>query len=200
MRIIAGAFRGRILKTVDGPGYRPAMSRVREAIFSMLASRLPSWSTCSVLDLFAGSGSLAFEAASRGADQITLVEHAASAVRCLRGNADALGLSEPSCRILAGDVARILRTPPWHPFHVVFIDPPYGKNLLPATLTSLLRYGWVSDAAFICAEIERTLRYDAASAHPSLECLADRPFGQTRVLLWQVKNSVSPFIPVPSIR
>ena len=60
MRIIAGEFRGRKLKTVVGPGYRPATGRVREALFSMLEAKGLLWPECSVLDLFAGSGSLAF--------------------------------------------------------------------------------------------------------------------------------------------
>ena len=65
MRIIAGALGGRNLKTVEGPGYRPATAKVREAIFSMLSSRGVVWSGLRVLDLFAGSGSLSFDALSR---------------------------------------------------------------------------------------------------------------------------------------
>lgn len=69
MRIIAGTLRSRRLKTVEGEGYRPAMGKVRESLFSMLSSRLGSFEGLDVLDLFAGSGSLAFEALSRGASR-----------------------------------------------------------------------------------------------------------------------------------
>ena len=86
MRIISGRLGGRTLKTVEGEGYRPAMSKTREALFSMLAARGLVWSTARVLDLFAGSGSLAFEAISRGAPHALLVENSVQAMRCLQAN------------------------------------------------------------------------------------------------------------------
>ena len=67
MRIISGRLGGRRIKTVEGEGYRPAMGKTRESLFSMLTSRGVVWEGARVLDLFAGSGSLAFEAVSRGA-------------------------------------------------------------------------------------------------------------------------------------
>ena len=190
MRIVAGAFRGRVLKTVEGPGYRPAMSRVREALFSMLESRGVVWSGCTALDLFAGSGSLAFEGLSRGATSALLVENAAQAVKCLRSNAQLLGLDEGRCRILQEEVGKVLGKRPHTPFDVVFIDPPYGKNLLPPTLTALLRNGWVREDGLVSAEVESALPYDAEHAHPQLELLTERHFGQTRVLIWQVQQPV----------
>ena len=84
MLIIAGGLGGRVLKTVEGEGYRPAMGRTREALFSMLTARGLVWREARVLDLFAGSGSLAFEALSRGAPNALLVENAAPAMRCLQ--------------------------------------------------------------------------------------------------------------------
>lgn len=71
MKIIAGALKGRTLKTVTGPGYRPAMGKVRESLFSLLEARGVVWAESIILDLFAGSGSLAFEAISRGAKRPT---------------------------------------------------------------------------------------------------------------------------------
>ena len=67
MRIISGSCRGRVLQTVTGPGYRPAMGKVRESLFSMLEARGVVWGAVRFLDVFAGSGSLGFEALSRGA-------------------------------------------------------------------------------------------------------------------------------------
>lgn len=188
MRIVAGAFRGRILKTVEGPGYRPAMSRVREALFSMLESRGVVWSASTALDLFAGSGSLAFEALSRGAQSALLVEYAAQAVKCLRANAQTLGLDEGRCRIVQDEVAKVLGKRPHSPFDVIFIDPPYGKNLLPPTLNTLLRNGWVREGGIVTAEVESSIAYKAEDAHPQLELLTERSFGQTRVLLWTVQH------------
>ncbi len=186
MRIISGSFRGRILKTVEGPGYRPAMSRVREALFSMLESRGVVWSTVSALDLFAGSGSLAFECLSRGAQKAVLVENSAQAVKCLQQNAKTLGLTDAVCPIRQEDVLKVLGKRSREQYDVVFIDPPYGKKLLAPTLQALMRHDWVQEGSIITAEIESSLDFDAETAHPQLEVLTERNFGQTRVILWQV--------------
>ena len=191
MRIIAGELRGRTLRSVDGPGYRPATGRVREALFSMLESRGIAWPQCSVLDLFAGSGSLAFEAASRGARRVCLVENAPRAVQCLARNAAELGLAAPRCRILREDVLRLLarrtrrgQTAPEERFDVVFMDPPYGMNLAPAALQALVRGQWLAPDAFVVAEVETRARIDE-TAPEGLARVGAREYGQTRILLWQ---------------
>ena len=91
MRIISGTLGSRRLLTVEGEGYRPAMGKVRESLFSILSHRL-NWQGLRVLDLYAGSGSLAFEALSRGAAAAWLVELAAPACRCIKANIRNLGL------------------------------------------------------------------------------------------------------------
>ena len=108
MRIIAGTLRSRRLKTVEGEGYRPAMGKVRETLFSMLSSRLGSFEGLDVLDLFAGSGSLAFEALSRGASRAWFVETAQNAVRCLSDNIEELGLTDRAF-IVKADVLKVVR-------------------------------------------------------------------------------------------
>ncbi len=190
MRIISGNFRGRVLKTVEGPGYRPAMSRVREALFSMLQSRDVVWSESIVLDLFAGSGSLAFECLSRGAIRATLVENSASAVQCLQKNSDMLALDAARCNIVKNDVIKALNIRPNQAYDVVFIDPPYGKNLLNPTLSRLVRNHWVHEDSIIIAEVECSTKLVPAEAHKDLEVLTERTFGQTRVILWKVEKSV----------
>ena len=191
MRIIAGELRGRTLRSVEDPGCRPATGRVREAVFSMLEARGLVWPECSVLDLFAGSGSLAFEAASRGARRICLVENSSRVVRCLEQNAADLGLAAPRCRILREDVLRLLarrnrrgQAEPEERFDVVFMDPPYGMNLVPVALQALVRGQWLAPAAFVLAEVETHARIDEA-AREGLACVCDREYGQTRILIWQ---------------
>jgi len=193
MRIIAGELRGRTLKTVEGPGYRPATGRVREALFSMLEARGLAWSECSVLDLFAGSGSLAFESASRGARRICLVENSQCAVRCLERNAAAFGLLPPRCRILREDALHLLarrdrreQTAPGERFDVVFMDPPYGLNLVPAALQALVRGQWLAPEAFVAAEVEAQARIGEAASE-GLACVGNRAYGQTRIVLWQAQ-------------
>ena len=138
MRIISGRLGGRRIKTVEGEGYRPAMGKTRESLFSMLTSRGVVWEGARVLDLFAGSGSLAFEAVSRGAELAVLVENSAVAARCLADNIRQLGV-EDCVRLIRDDVRKTLNNTPMGCFDLVFLDPPYRKNLLNATLQGLLK-------------------------------------------------------------
>ena len=150
MRIISGRLGGRRIKTVEGEGYRPAMGKTRESLFSMLTSRGVVWEGGRVLDLFAGSGSLAFEAVSRGAELAVLVENSAVAARCLADNIRQLGV-EDCVRLIRDDVRKTLNNTPMGCFDLVFLDPPYRKNLLNATLQGLLKRNWLAPGALICA-------------------------------------------------
>ncbi len=157
MRIIAGALGGRNLKTVEGPGYRPATAKVREAIFSMLSSRGVVWSGLRVLDLFAGSGSLSFEALSRGAQEVCLVEREPKVVQCLNQNVEALDVSD-RCRVAESDVTAFSAGRAYQPYDVIFADPPYGENRLVPTLKAIMKGGWLAPDGYLLAEIEGLLR------------------------------------------
>ncbi|WP_297218515.1 16S rRNA (guanine(966)-N(2))-methyltransferase RsmD [uncultured Desulfovibrio sp.] len=180
MRIIAGTLGGRRLRTVEGEGYRPAMGKTREALFSMLLSRGLDWDGLRVLDLFAGSGSLAFECLSRGAAEALLVENALPAVKCLLRNIEDLGLTDRA-HLVRDDVRKVLLRPPHYPYGLVFLDPPYRKNLCNMALTGLVERGWLASGAMVCAEVELGA---PVSAPPQLELLTERTFGQTRIILW----------------
>lgn len=186
MKIISGAYRGRSLKTTTGPGFRPAMGKVREALFSMLEARGVEWTQARVLDLFAGSGSLGFEALSRGAAEVCFVESAPYAVKVIAANAKLLGVEEGRCSVRQEEVAKVLAVRARSPYNVVFIDPPYRMDVLAHTLASLLKQAWVKPGAVVNAEVEGRLPFDAEKTHPDLELLADRSYGQTRVILWEV--------------
>lgn len=180
MRIISGRLGGRTLKTVEGEGYRPAMSKTREALFSMLAARGLVWSTARVLDLFAGSGSLAFEAISRGAPHALLVENSVQAMRCLQANVETLGV-QAETGLIKDDVLKVLRRPPQQPYNLIFMDPPYRKKLAEPALRLLAAHRWLTPGAFVTAEIEK----EASFAVPSGFTLeTDRLLGQTRVCIW----------------
>lgn len=120
-RIIAGELGGRRLALPDDPRVRPTADRVREAWMSILGPRL---SGSSVLDLFAGSGALGFEALSRGAAQATMVDLNPAAVSAIRENARALGVEE-RVTVRRGDAMRFIRKLPGHAFDVALADPPY---------------------------------------------------------------------------
>src|SRR3954464_15593304 len=131
MRIIAGRWRGRPLLAPTGQATRPTADRAREAIFSMLASRLGSFEGLRVVDLFAGSGALGLEALSRGAAHCVFVDKDRAAVDAIRANIATLGAS--------GDVvpggAEHARVP--GPLDLAFLDPPYGSGLAASALQRL---------------------------------------------------------------
>ena len=180
MRIISGRLGGRNLKSVEGEGYRPAMGKTREALFSMLTARGIDWHSTRVLDLYAGTGSLAFEAISRGAQHALLVEMAPQAVRCLKANIAALGVQDEAS-LASEDVLRVLKTPPAEPYSLVFMDPPYRKNLADPTLRLLATRRWLAPGAFVAAEIEKDARF---TLPPDWTLEAERLFGQTRICIW----------------
>ena len=184
MRIIAGMFKGRMLKTTVGPGYRPAMGKVRQAIFSMLEARGVVWSQTRVLDIFAGSGSLGFEALSRGATHAAFIESSPRAATLIRENARIFGLEESQITVWAKEARAVLGSRPETPFDLVFIDPPYGGNFLIPTVGAVLRNGWLAPDGILNAEVEHRLALDPDTVFPPLACLADRTYGQTRVLVW----------------
>lgn len=126
MRIISGEFRGRVLKAPKGEGTRPTTDRVREALMSVVNSARGGFDGAVVLDAFAGSGALGFEALSRGAAQVHFFERDGAALRVIENNARMLGLSETRVRTQKGDV---LKTPPLYArpsFDLLFLDPPYA--------------------------------------------------------------------------
>ena len=125
IRVTGGDWRSRLIQVPDTPGLRPTPDRVRETLFNWLGQQLDG-KTC--LDLFAGSGALGFEARSRGAAQVTLVEHDRRAMQALRDNAKALGMD--SLEFLETDAMPLLSREQRR-FDVIFLDPPFHKALLP---------------------------------------------------------------------
>lgn len=149
MRIISGTWRSRPLVAPKGDATRPTADRTREALFSMLTSRLGSFEELSVLDLFAGSGALGLEALSRGAAQCTFVEQDRAALDALETNIaklDAKAVSD----IRRGSV--LMLGPNAKPFDVVFMDPPYGTGAGSVALDKLKRHGWFAPSAWISVE------------------------------------------------
>lgn len=187
MRIIAGEYKGRSLKTTTGPGLRPAMAKVREALFSMLEARGVVWEESTVLDLFAGTGSLGFEALSRGASRVTFVEMAPYAAKTIAANAAMLGVDQHRYGVIQQDVSQFLIKNRPASFSLVFIDPPYKLNTLTKTVHQLIKYNWLAPQAIVNAEVEARLKIQPDTLHENLELTDDRAYGQTRVLLWTVK-------------
>ncbi len=176
MRVVAGRYRGHRLVAPAGRTTRPTSDRLRETVFDILAHRfgLPDVAT-RVLDLFAGSGALGLEALSRGAAFALFVDNAAPARAAIRGNVEALALTGVT-RIFRRDATRLGPVGTMPSFHLVFVDPPYGRGLAEAALAAGIAGGWFAPGATIVVE-------DAADAPPpqvpGLDPLLERRVGDS---------------------
>ncbi|MBI9078438.1 MAG: 16S rRNA (guanine(966)-N(2))-methyltransferase RsmD [Pseudodesulfovibrio sp.] len=185
MRIIGGQYKGRKIETCEGPGYRPATMKVRESIFSMLMARGIDFAQVRVIDMFAGSGSLAIECLSRGTTEAWFIEKSSKAAGLIRKNLNELGVDKRCAKVVSKDVFGVLSKRPDAPFDLVFIDPPYGKDLLVSSLEKALKNGWIAPGALVLAEVESLIDAPEGGDIAEMELLTDREYGQTRILLWR---------------
>lgn len=152
LRIIAGEWRGRRLVAPEGEATRPTADRTREALYSMLVSRLGSFEGLCVADLFAGSGALGLEALSRGAARALFVEQDAAAIRALRANIASLR-AQQRCDVRAGSVLSLGKTD--NAPDLILMDPPYGTGAGAVALDRMNRLGWIDMATWISIETGR---------------------------------------------
>jgi 16S rRNA (guanine966-N2)-methyltransferase len=148
LRIIGGAWRGRKIEFAAVPGLRPTPNRVRETLFNWLT---PVLRDAACLDLFAGSGVLGLEAASRGAGSCVLVERDARVVAMLRAQVSRLAAEQ--MEVVAADALQWLGGAA-RPFDIVFIDPPFHSGLLQGCVDRLEQHGWLAASAWIYIESE----------------------------------------------
>jgi 16S rRNA (guanine966-N2)-methyltransferase len=183
VRIIAGQWRGRKLKVPNQTGLRPTPNRIRETLFNWLAIDLPG-SRC--LDLFAGSGALGIEAASRGAKQVVLIEKQRDIVQSLRQQVTSFAADNVT--ILSNDAIKFLKKKT-DSFDIVFLDPPYGSNLLNSCCTLLQQGGWLNPQALIYLETDTSL------AKPNLpeswQIIRQKNAGQVAAYLIRINNAIS---------
>jgi 16S rRNA (guanine966-N2)-methyltransferase len=173
MRIIAGAWRGRSLEAPPGLATRPTADRVRETLFSMLASRLGSFVELRVADLFAGSGALGLEALSRGAASATFVEQDRAAIAVIRRNAARLGAE---VQLVAGSALALPRSAP---FDLILADPPYAPGSGTAVVGSVAAAGWLAPGGWMSVETSRDDLVDAGE----FVMAASRIAGRARLTL-----------------
>ncbi|MEE2691188.1 MAG: 16S rRNA (guanine(966)-N(2))-methyltransferase RsmD [Pseudomonadota bacterium] len=154
MRIVGGQFRGRSIVAPKGSDTRPTSDRTRESLFNILAHRDGfAFQGARVIDLFAGSGALGFEALSRGAAWCLFVETDAAARGAIRDSAEALSLFGVT-RIHRRSATDLGPKPAGvgPPFTLAFLDPPYRKDLCGPALETLKSGGWLAPGAVICVE------------------------------------------------
>lgn len=150
MRVIAGQWRGRPLVAPRGDTTRPTADRSREALFSMLMSRLGGFDGLAVADLFAGSGALGIEALSRGAASCLFVEQDRAALEALKANLATLAIRAD---VRALSVMALGPAPA--PLDVIMMDPPYGTGAGAVALDKLARLGWAGPATWVSIETNR---------------------------------------------
>ncbi|HEX8937029.1 MAG TPA: 16S rRNA (guanine(966)-N(2))-methyltransferase RsmD [Sphingomicrobium sp.] len=173
MRIIAGKWRGRPLEAPPGLATRPTADRVRETLFSMLASRLGGFEDLRVADLFAGSGALGLEALSRGAASATFVESDPKAAPVIRRNAEKLGAP---VQIFTSSA---LALPRCDPFDLIFADPPYAPDSGTLVVDAVIRDGWLAPGGWMSVETSRNDSLDPGE----LTIEAARDVGRARLTL-----------------
>ncbi|KTF12152.1 16S rRNA (guanine(966)-N(2))-methyltransferase RsmD [Pseudoalteromonas sp. H105] len=181
IRIISGQFRGRKLPVKDVQGLRPTTDRIKETVFNWL---MQDTRDARVLDCFAGSGGLGFEALSRFAHCATFLEMDNSATAQLKTNAQTLNLN--NAEIFCTDSLRHLsQNPNEQQFDLVFVDPPFRQNLAQPCCDLLIKNSWLSENALIYVEVESELyNLDLPS---NWLLLKEKTAGQVQCQLYQVQ-------------
>ena len=181
-RIISGAAGGLRLRTPPGTATRPTSDRVREALFSRL-NHEDVLAGARVLDLYAGSGALGLEAASRGAGHVLLVESDRATAEVIRANAALLaraGVSAP-LQVRGARVERVLATAAPQPYDVVLADPPYPtpEDTVAQVLAALVTNDWLSEGALVV--VERSTRSPQPRWPDGLGQVDSRRYGETTI-------------------
>jgi 16S rRNA (guanine966-N2)-methyltransferase len=183
VRIIGGAWRGRRLPVAEAPDLRPSPDRIRETLFNWLQPYIEG-ALC--LDLFAGTGALGFEAASRGAARVVMVEDNPALARGLREQADRLGAEQ--VEIVCRDALDWLAAPPPQDFDIVFLDPPFARGLVEPAIAGLIEHRRLAEGALIYVESEIGL----AGGQATLQKFKQARAGQVQYGLWRFHAAHNP--------
>lgn len=176
MRIIAGKYRGKKLQTPEGQNTRPTSDRLRESIFNILTHKLEGgFYSKRVADLFAGTGAMGLEALSRGADLVWLIEKHEQTLHVLKANANSVDPVKAIVKV--ADARNLPRTTT--PFDIIFIDPPYNRDLISPALISAKASGWINDKTLIIIEMAKD---DSSSIPEEYVLIDERTQGKTKVL------------------
>ena len=178
VRIIGGQWRSRKLQVPDAPGLRPTPDRIRETLFNWLA---PYIQGARVLDAFTGSGALFLEALSRGANHGLAIDVNPTAIQNLRSNLALLACE--NAEVLCVDSLQQLSNPTAQGFDIVFLDPPFHKDLLVTACELLEHYNWLNPDAWIYTESEQAP--SSLGVPSSWRLHREKHSGQVHYALWQ---------------
>lgn len=181
MRIISGTVRGRQLASFSGKEIRPTPDRVREALFSMLNSRLGSFNQLKVLELFCGSGAQSLEVLSRGADSAIMIDSGRDAITTAGDNIKRCKF-EDRAKLIKQDVYKALEQLRNNaPFDLILLDPPYNQGHIPEVVKKIESLKLLADDGIICAE---SAKGEDPGQYNSLTQLDSRVYGTTQIYLF----------------
>lgn len=181
MRIIAGQAKGRRLASPSGPHIRPVLDQVKESIFNILFNV----EGLSVLDIFAGTGSIGLEAISRGAKRAVFIDSDREAVKTIKKNIEICGFGDP-CRIISkhAEVALKILSKKGEKFDLIFIDPPYLKDLVNKTISNVAKLGLLNNNGRIITEHHP--KEPVENPPEGLRITDQRKYGQTLITFLQL--------------
>lgn len=184
MRIIAGRARGRKLLSPEGMGTRPTLDRIKESIFNIIQNRTMG---AVVLDQFSGTGSLGLEAASRGAKECHLIDKGDVTFGYLKKNIENLKF-EDVCKCYKGDSYKILEGfgKEGKKFDIIFIDPPYAKDMIPPAVEIITKYSILQPDGIIVTKIDS--EEEIYEGNDKFQLTDKRKYGNTTVCFYELKE------------
>jgi 16S rRNA (guanine966-N2)-methyltransferase len=183
MRIISGTARGKQLRTFKSNAIRPTSDRVREALFSILTSKIGNLEGIQVLDICAGTGALGLEALSRGARRGLFIDSSRRATDLITHNSRTCEVEE-HVEIIRGGFSSALPRLDGSGFELIFIDPPYNRDMLPEIITRISTLNLLASGGIICAEESKKAHVDPDIG--PYTCIDTRTYGDTCIYLFSV--------------
>lgn len=177
MRVISGIRRGHKLHEFSGKDVRPTTDRVKESIFNLIQSYVPS---ARVLDMFAGSGALSFEAISRGASFAVLVDSDKRSVELIKKNIDELKFHD-MCKVMEESCFSFAENCT-DKFDIIFLDPPYNKGFIEPALSTIVKNKLLSENGIIVLESDST---DFKSEFKDIEMIKQKRYGRTFITIYE---------------
>ena len=190
LRIIGGIARGRRIRSVPGETTRPITDKVKEALFNIIG---PDIQDASVMDLFAGTGSVGIEALSRGAKFVWFVDLNWQPIATIRDNLKSTGLLD-GAEVIRSDAYSLIQQPASHRFDYVYIAPPQYKKMWSQSLICLDRHvDWLSDDAWVIVQIH-PIEYESFDGVQKIQNLFEfdqRNYGSTLLVFYRKNNDIS---------
>lgn len=181
MRIIAGKHKNRVIPSLKNSNYRPSTTKFREALFSILSSgefvENPPYEDANILDLFAGTGSLSFEALSRGAKTITLLDNDKDHLKVAKDFAVKIGEEDNVKFLLASAISLPFAA---EQYSLVFMDPPYYNQFVEKSLISLIKNKWLKNKAIIVVEMEKR---EELAMPENVSLVREKIYGNNKLLI-----------------